>query len=121
MRRSRSRGRLASSRIVAESVARQDAPDTAHQAAAVGTCGEGVMRRAVGLVVASLRRQAVSLLVSLTPEQIADAREVEVAFAFGEESVMTGAMEAIRQDVHEETSGKLMRASRMTRERPPWR
>ena len=63
----------------------------------------------MGLVVASLRRQAVSLLVSLTPKQIADAREIEVAFAFGEESVMTDAMEAIRLDVHEETSDELMR------------
>ena len=75
----------------------------------------------MGLVVASLRRQAVSLLVSLTPKQIADAREIEVAFAFGEESVMTDAMEAIRLDVHEETSENSCGASRMTRERPPWR
>ena len=34
---------------------------------------------------------------------------------------MTDAMEAIRLDVHEETLDDLCGASRMTRERPPWR
>ena len=88
---------------------REDAPDTAHQAAAVGTCGEGVMRRVVGLAGSSLRRQAVICLVCLTCKQIADSREIEVASAFGEESVMTDAVEAVRQDVHEEAPDELMR------------
>lgn len=86
-----------------------DAPDAAHHAAAVGTCGEGIIRGAVRLAVASLRRHAVSLLVSPTLKQIADSHKIEVAFAFGEESVMTDAMEAVRQDVHEEAADKLMR------------
>jgi hypothetical protein len=44
------------------------------------------MRRAVGRAGAS-RRQAVIRLVCLTRKQIADSREIEVASAFGEESV----------------------------------
>jgi hypothetical protein len=67
------------------------------------------MRRAVGLAGSSLRCQAVICLVCLTRKHIADSREIEVASAFGEESVMTDAMEAVRQDVHEEAPDELMR------------
>ena len=55
------------------------------------------------------RRAVARPLASWGSEQIPDAREIEVAVALGEESVVTNAMEAVGQDVQRKASHELMR------------
>ena len=87
----------------------EEAPDTAHQAAAVGTSGNGIARSVdLGRAVRQ-RRVAAGLLASRGFKQIPDAREIEAALALGEESVMTDAVEAVGQDVEEKATDELVR------------
>lgn len=78
------------------------ASDAAHQAAALGTDGEGMVRRVrLGLAVCGRRCSVSAVLAGLRFKQIPEAREIEAAIAFGEESVMTDAMPRPSGDGHE--------------------
>jgi hypothetical protein len=72
--------------------------------------GEGIVRGVrLGLAVCGRRCSVSGVLAGLRFKQIPDAREIDAAIAFGEESVMTDAVEAVGQDMHEETPDELMR------------
>ena len=88
-----------------------DAPNTAHQAAAVGTSGERIVSAGRGLAVGRGRCAFARLLADLSFEQIPNTSEIEAAGAVGEESVVTDAMKAVGQDVQEEAADELMRGN----------
>jgi hypothetical protein len=83
---------------------RRDGPDAAHEAAAIRADGERFVR-GLRLRLGTLRRGFAVGLV----KQVAHVREGVASVAFGEEAVVTDAVEAVGQDVEEKAADELVR------------
>ena len=94
-----------------------DIADAPHETAAVRADGG----RVAGVFVCLWLAGCVGLAGRLHLKQVVHAREGLASVALGEEAVVTDAMEAVGQDVEEKAADELVRASRMTRLRPPRR
>ena len=94
-----------------------DIADAPHETAAVRADGG----RVAGVFVCLWLAGCVGLAGRLDLKQVAHAGEGLASVALGEEAVVTDAMEAVGQDVEEKAADELVRASRMTRLRPPRR